>query len=313
MTTLDRLDGWTAAGVISQAQHAVLTAHVRQERFSLFVELNALLYIGVLSLVGGLIWTFRDYVANLGDAVILSILGVLMAASFSYCFLRGRPYANDEVQSPSLAFDYVVYFGCLVLAATLGYLETRFAVFRGWDTHLLLASIVFGVLAYRFDNRFVLSLAISTLAGYLGLKLSPFDTIDTDALRLLGLLYGAFLIGLGWLLYREGVKRHFLDTYVHIGTNVILVAAASGVLEPISGRAYLVALLAFAAAAIYLGVRFNRFAFVAYGTLYGYAGLSARLLDTMGGITVGLTYLVVTGSAVIIGLVVLARRFGRNE
>jgi len=313
VTTIDRLDGWKAAGVISDEQHAVLSAHVRQERFSVFVELSALLYIGVLSLVGGLVWTFREYVANLGDAVILSILGALMAAAFSYSFLRGRPYSNGEVESPSLAFDYVLYFGCLVLSATLGFVETRFALFRGWDTHLLIASVVFGALAHRFDNRFVLSLAISTLAGYVGLTISPFDTLNTELLRLSGLAFGVFLIGLGFLLHRQGVKRHFLDTYVHIGANVLLVAAASGVLEPVTGAAYLVVLLVLSAASIYLGVRFKRFAFVAYGTLYGYAGFSAKLLETTGSATGGLFYLAVTGTMVVIALVVVARRSGRDQ
>ena len=58
MTTLDRLDEWKALGVISEAQHATLSAIVRRERFSLYVELNALLYIGVIALVAGLGWTF---------------------------------------------------------------------------------------------------------------------------------------------------------------------------------------------------------------------------------------------------------------
>ena len=60
-------------------------------------------------------------------------------------------------------------------------------------------------------------------------------------------------------------------------------------------------------------MRYRRFAFVTYGTLYGYAGLSARLLDAMGGIIIGLTYFIVTGSIVVILLVVLARRIGRDE
>ena len=47
MTTIDRLDGWKAVGVISEEQHAMLTALVRRERFSVFVELSALLYLGV--------------------------------------------------------------------------------------------------------------------------------------------------------------------------------------------------------------------------------------------------------------------------
>lgn len=313
MTTLDRLDSWKASGVISADQHVLLRSLARHDRFSLFVELNALLYIGVLSVVGGLVWTFRDYVVNLGDAVILSILGLLMAVSFYYCFSRGVPYDNDEVESPSMIFDYVLYFGCLVLSATLGFIETRFAIFQGWSTHLLIASVVFGLLAYRFDNRFVLSLAISTLAGYLGLKIDAFDLADTDILRFTALVFGTALGGLGVWLYRQGVKPHFLETYIHIGGNVIMLATASGVLEPGSGWLYLAALLSLSAAAIYLGVRFDRFAFVAYGTLYGYGGVSARLLESIGGPTAALWYFLITGVMIVVGLIVLARRFGRDE
>ena len=144
MTTIDRLDGWKAAGAISEEQHTLLTALVRRERFSVFVELSALLYLGVLSIVGGLAWTFRDYVTNLGDAAILGILTLLMVLSFGYCFSRTHPYSNDEVESPTFVFDYVLYFGCLIFSATLAFIETRFGIFHGWDTHLLIAAIVFG-------------------------------------------------------------------------------------------------------------------------------------------------------------------------
>jgi len=313
MTTLDRLDRWKATGVITADQHLLLGSLVRQERFSLFVEINALLYIGVLSAVGGLAWTARDYVLNLGDGVILAVLGLLIAASFYYCFSRGVPYDNGEVESPSMIFDYVLYFGCLVLSATLAFIETRFAIFKGWSTHLFIASVVFGLLAYRFDNRFVLSLAISTLAGYLGLEIDAFDLAGTNLLRLTALVFGTTLGGLGVWLHRQGIKPHFLETYVHIGANVIMLATVSGVLEPGIGWLYLAALLSLSAAAIYIGIRFNRFAFVAYGTLYGYAGVSARLLESIGGPTMAMLYFIVTGMIIVIGLVVLARRFGRDE
>ena len=313
MTTVERLDQWRANDVITEAQHDTLADIVTRKRFSVYVEINALLYVGVVSIVAGLGWTFRDYVVNLGDVAILSILGLLMAGAFGYCFTKGPGYTNDEIESSSFGFDYVLYFACLVLSATLAFIETRFAVFHGWDMHLLIAALVFGSLAYRFDNRFVLSLALSTLAGYLGLKISAFDTLDTDRLRFAGFLYGAFLIGFGALLHHRRIKAHFLDVYLQLGVNAVLLAAISGVLEPGIGWAYLIVLLVLAGSSIYLGVRYRRFALVAYGTLYGYAGLSVRLLAAMGGVIIGLTYFIVTGSIVVILLVVVARRFGRDE
>jgi hypothetical protein len=317
MTTIERLDEWKALGTITDAQHATLAALVRRERVSLFVELSALLYLGVLSVVGGLAWTFRDYVENLGDAAILSILVLLMVLAFGYCFSRTKPYSHDEVESPSLIFDYVLYFGCLIFSSTLAFIETRFGVFGGWDTHLLIAALVFGGLAYRFDNRFVLSLALSTLAGFLGLRLSLFEDLDTDFVRLMAISYGAFLLGVGWLLHRQGIKRHFLDAYLQLGVNAVLLATASGILEQGTGLAYFGALLLLSAASIYLGVRHRRFAFVAYGTLYGYFGFSIKWLSAMGlsggSVIGGLFYFVVTGILVVIGLVTVARRFGRDE
>ena len=72
-------------------------------------------------------------------------------------------------------------------------------------------------------------------------------------------------------------------------------------------------LLILSAAAIYLGIRYRRFAFVAYGTLYGYARPEHPRLDDFSSITGALFWFVVTGSMVVLALVVLARRFGRDE
>lgn len=313
MTTLERLDGWKADGVISEEQHAFLSALVRQQRFSVFVELSALLYLGVLAIIGGLTWTFRDYINDLGDAAILSILVLLTTLSFAYCIVKAAPYSNNEVESPTFAFDYVLYFACLMFSSTLAFIEAQFGVFGGWDTHLLLAAIVFGVVAYRFDNRFVLSLAMSTLAGFVGLRLSLFDEMRTDQLRLIAIMYGGLLLGVGYLLWRQQIKRHFFDVHLQLGANAILLAAASGTIGGGYALVYLLALLMLSALAIMLGISYRRFAFVAYGTIYGYAGVSMKLLEVLRSPTLNLLYFVVTGSIVVITLVVVARTFGRDE
>ena len=313
MTTLERLDEWKVVGTISQAQYDTLAAMVRKERVSVYVELSALLYLGVLAFVGGLGWTMRAHVANLGDAVILSWLSLMVAAAFYYCFAKVEPYANTEVESPNLALDYVLYLGCLVLSAEIGYLEFRFHIFDHWHHHLLIVSVMFGALAYRFDNRFVLSLALSSLAGWLGLRIAGFDLVAADPLRATALIYGAFIAGIGTWLARQGIKAHFLDVYLHLSANVVLVALASGIGAPALGLVYLAALLSLCAAAVLLGIRYRRFAFVTYGILYGYGAVSFKLLDYFSGPTAIFLYGVVSGTLVLVALVALARRFGRDE
>ena len=314
MTTLDRLRHWNQAGVIDDFQHGTLAALVRKERFSVFLELNALLYLGVISFVAGLGWTFRAYFTNLGDPFILAVFSLLFAGCLSYCFSRAAPYSYEEVESPTLVFDYVLYLGCLILSAELAYIEFRFALFRGsWDAYLLMTTAVFALLAYRFDNRFVLSLALASLAGWFGLKVSSFGFRSPGSLRASALVYGTFVAVAGTTLYRQRLKPHFLDAYLHIAANVVFAAIVSGLGDRSQGALYLGALIVLSGVAIVLGVRFNRFVFVAYGAIYGYVGISVKVLERVRHDTAILGYFVVTGTLMIIALAMLARRFGRDE
>jgi hypothetical protein len=314
MTTLDRLRHWNETGIITGAQSQTLAALVRKERFSVFLELNAFLYLGVLALVGGLGWTFQTYFTNLGDPFILTTFSALVAGCLSYCFSRASPYAPGEVESPNFAFDYVLYLGCLILSAELAYIEFRFQLFLGaWDSYLLFTTATFALLAYRFDNRFVLSLALGSLAGWFGLKVSAFGFRSPDSLRVSALTYGAIVAGAGWALYRQGIKRHFLESYLHVAANVVFAAVVSGIADRSAGWIYLLAMVALCAVAIVLGIRFKRFVFVAYGIVYGYVGITIKVVPDFRHDTAFLAYFVVTGGLVIVALVLLARRFGRDE
>jgi hypothetical protein len=174
--------------------------------------------------------------------------------------------------------------------------------------------LLFFVLAYRFDNRFVLSLALSTLAGWFGLRTSRFGFIsNVDVLRLYALVYGAIVVSTGVWLFKRAIKRHFLETYLHIAANVVLIALVSGVVDRRSGEVFLLGLLAACAIAIWGGVQFRRFVFVVYGILYGYVGISARLLRDVHGDAAFLAYFVISAAAVVILVVRLARRLGREE
>src|SRR5215468_11276930 len=52
MSILSHLEAWRDNGRITAAQYGMIAAIWRKERVSVFIELNALLYIGVLSFAG---------------------------------------------------------------------------------------------------------------------------------------------------------------------------------------------------------------------------------------------------------------------
>jgi hypothetical protein len=315
VSALEHLDRWRADGAITAGQHLSLSRIVRRERVSLFLELNALLYLGVIALVGGITWTARAYAAQWGDAAILAALGAVLIACGSYVFGHAPRYSKDRVDPPGIAFDYALYLACLVFAVEVGYLEYRFHLLGArWNYYLLASAVLYFLLAYRYDNRFVLSLAIATLGSWFGVRLSSMPVFGAVVARTAGLAYGGVLAGLGMGLHRRDIKRHFLDTYLHIAANVVLAALMSGAVASGAARpAWMLALLVCAGGAVYTGIRFRRFAFLVYGILYGFFGICGEVLRAIGSLTAALAYVVVSAALVIIGLVVVSRRFGSES
>jgi hypothetical protein len=313
MTMAERLDRWRDEGIITVGQHEALGIIVRKDRFSVSLELNALLYLGVLSIAAGVLWTVQAHFKSLGDTVIVLALTLIVGLCVWYCFSRALPYSRDELASPTAIFDYVLYLGCLVFAIELAYLETRFTLLGdSWDAYILFSAAAFFAAAYRFDNRFVLSLALSTLAAWFGIKLTRLGYGSADSLRLSALVYGAIVAGMGAALRGFGIKQHFVETHLHVAATAAFVALTSGVPWGDASLLYLAGLLVLAAASIAYGIRHRQFAFVAYGAVYPYVGISLRLTRHWDA-TATLGYGVVSASAMVVLMVVVARRFGREE
>ena len=314
MTILERLSTWKETGAIDGAQYETIAAIVRKDRFSVFFELNALLYLGVLSLIAGAGWVIQAYAASLGDAAIISCLTLILFGSLYYCFTRGLTYSAAQVESPTLVFDYVLYLACLTLALEIGYVETRFHVLSGkWDNYLLVSAILFFGFAYRFDNRLVLSLALSTLAAWFGIRTSRLSLLAGTSIRGPALIYSAVVMAAGTWFFWRNIKKHFTETYFHIGVIVLFSALISQV---ISNESWfdLAAVLVFATVAILGGIKFRRFAFVIYGIFFSYIGISSQLLRGLRmDSTAALSYFLISGSMVTISIILLARRVGHEE
>src|SRR5579862_6793299 len=310
MTILNRLEQWKASGVLSPEQHTLLAGLSRGEPFSVFVELNILLYAGVLAFIAGLCWTVVTWSKQMGDVLVLASLSAMLVASLWYCFSRAPAWSPAETPSPSLLFDYVLYLGSLVWSVELSYIETRFHLLSGqWDLYLLSTAGLFFLLAYRFDNRFVLSLALSALAGYFGLTISHLPRHQDAAYRQYAIVYSVLIAAAGVACERRRLKPHFFGTYLNIAANVLFWAVLSGVFQSEGYGLWLVCLLAACAASLAWGLKRRQFSFIAYAAVYGYVGVSAVLLRTSVPV---FGYFLMTGVAMIVGLLHLARRFGRK-
>jgi hypothetical protein len=312
MTVLTRLEQWKEHGKILPEQHAHLAGLSRREPLSLFLELNALLYAGVLAFIAGLGWTVSTWSRQLGDVLVLTVLSTILAACFWYCFSHAPAWSPAETPAPNPIFDYVLYLGSLVWSIELAYLENHFHVLSGQlDLYFLATAGLFFFLAYRFDNRFVLSLGLSSIAGWFGLTISHWSAHQDAAYRRYALLY-CLLVGVcGVLLQRRGLKPHFFGTYLNVVANVLFWALLSGVFNPQGYGLWFLALLIACGASLAWGLAHRQFAFVAYAAVYGYVGVSSLVLRGITDESAVLSYFVVSGVAMLVVLVQIGRRFGR--
>jgi hypothetical protein len=314
MTILTRLEQWQERGVISAEQHAFLAGLSRRDLVSIFLELNVLLYAGVLAFAGGLGWTVGTWSQQFGDLLVLTALTAMLVACFWYCFERAPAWSANEVPSPSLVFDYVLYLGSLIWSVELGYIENRFHLLAtDWNLYLLITAGLFFFLAYRFDNRFVLSLALSSLAGWFGLTISHWPSHQDDTYRQYAIFYSLFIAAGGAILQRRGWKAHFLGTYLNIAANVFFWAVLSGVFQREGFIPWFLVLLVLCGASLAWGIKRREFSFVAYAAVYGYAGISSVLIRGINEEIAIFGYFVVTGIGMLVLLVAIARRFGREQ
>jgi hypothetical protein len=275
------LEDLRTRGVLPPRQYEALQEIISGKVLSLFIELRALLYLGILAILAGVGWIIRDYFAQLGHIIIIGSLSFSALAAIAYCFTRSNPYSNGEVESPSLVFDYILYLGCALYSLNLAYIETQFHLFgSSWPTYLLISSIGFFLLAYRFDNQLVLSLALSTLAAYFGFKLAGWQMIFQAYYRPCAILYGTIVLLIGIVLRARSIKKHFFDIFANFAAHFMFIASISGILEFGARSLYfpLLALLCLISTAYCFASR--NFLYLFYAVLYGYFGATVIFIKT---------------------------------
>lgn len=300
-------------GVLAPERAAPLLRAARGELVSLRGELRALLYLGVLLIVGGVSLLVQQNLERIGPPAIAAALALAAAACFFWVARRAPAFTWGEAAEGHLALEYLLLLAVLLAGADLAYVESEFTPLGDdWPWHLLLVALGAGAAAVRYDSRLVWALALSSFAAWrgvaVGLAAAPSWFGDAaGAVRANAVGCGLVFVALGHLLARTARKPHFEPVTVHLGWLLVLggLAAGATTFDDDAGRAWALALLAVGAGLAVWGFRRRRYWLFALGVASAYAGHARLAADFLGEAILGCFWFSWTATA-ILGLLVWA-------
>lgn len=290
-----------AEGLIGDDSLKRVTALEEGRLFSLHWELRTILYLGITLLTGGLGVLVYKNIDTIGHQAILAFIALVCAGCFYYCIRHKAPFSRLQVQAPNAFFDYILLLGCLTFVIFLGYWQYAYTIFgTAYGLATFIPMVVLFFCAYYFDHLGILSLAITNLAAWAGIAVTPMEILKDNAFsdsRLIytGLVLGALLILLGLASDRRHFKRHFEFTCTNFGIHLLFIAALAG--EFTSARIYcwlwFLLVLGFAGYFYIQARRQRSYYFFLVLATYTYIALSCmvvRFLEGIGSYDIGLVY-----------------------
>lgn len=234
MSPKDVLNELSKQGILSPEQQAGI-AEIEQKRpFSIHWELRSMLYIGILLLSSGLGLLVYDNFDQIGHGALLAAIAAACVGCFFFAWRYRPEWTRGQTKSRSTFGDYALILACLLFLTLEGYAQYAYNIFGNrYGLVTLLPAMLFLPLAYRFDHRGVLGMALTALISWVGVTVRPLELYfktnffdQRTTLSAIGL--ALVLIGLALGLERQRIKPHFTYTYLTIAGNLLLVALLGG-------------------------------------------------------------------------------------
>jgi hypothetical protein len=265
---------------ISWEQVPLIREYEATRPFSLHWELKTILYLGVVLLNAGLGLLIYLNIDTIGHQAVIALIAALCAACFWYADKYKAPFTIYQAQSPSPFFDYVVLLGCFTFLILEGYLQYQYEVFgQKYGLATFIPMILFFFVAYYFDHKGILSMAIAALASWLGIAVTPLDIFESNDFanaRIIytGIVLGTLLCSASFLLAQRNIKKHFSFTYLNFGANILFISCLAGLMALDNAFFFSGLLAVITAAAINYAKKENSFYFLVMAVLYAYWGIS---------------------------------------
>lgn len=264
-----------AAGALDETSASHMIALERRTIFSVYEEIRAAVYAAVALVVTGVGIIVKEHLDHIGPLTLVFILALAGVA----CYVPSIR-AESRSASRSAVAEYLLLLGALLLSADLGFAEAQFHWFgANWPRHLLILAALHAFAAYRFHSRLVLSVALTSLAGWFGIYRDPDGIADwhfgTSALSLRALLCATVI-----LLWRAMDQRmngaRFREVFEHFAVNLSFWGALGWCSDTHDRVIGMPVLFALAAIAIRTALRSGSEIFAVYGV--GYAAIGSSIV-----------------------------------
>ncbi len=281
------LGDWLQKGLIAPENAERIERFSLGQPFSLHWELKSLLYLGVVLLNVGLGFIIYENIDSIGHAVIIVLIGIISAGCFWYAIRHRRPFSLEEVESPTPYYDYILLLGCLTFLLMEGYWQYQYQIFgTRYGLATFIPMVLFFIVAYRFDNRGILTMGITALASWLGVTVTMNDLLtnnDFNSSKVIntGIALGTLLLAVTFLSERYQVKKHFSLTYLNFGVHILIVGSLAGMMMLEMSAIYFPLLMLACGFCVWYARKNESFYFLLLALLYGYIGITYMLFHTL--------------------------------
>lgn len=280
MKYTDITDLLTQQEIISDEQCNTIHTAEATRRFSIHWELRTVLYLGVTLLSSGFGVVIYENINSIGHTVLIALISLVCLACFFFAFKHRKPFTWGENLTTTNLDDFALLSGCLAFLTLEGYLQYQYDLFgTRYGLAALIPAILFFGLAYIFDHRGVLSMAITALTYSIGISIIPVKMWETFDLESRHLIMNALIIGIsltltGWFSEYKNLKKHFLFTYLFFGGNLAFIAALAGLFTLDFKLIYLLITATLASVFVIYARRKQSYMYLLMAVIYGYIALT---------------------------------------
>jgi hypothetical protein len=269
--------------ILTDQESQKIHYYYKHKLFSLHWEIKTILYLGVLLLSTGVGLAIYENIDSISHQAILAAIGLACFGCFFYCFRKLTPYSHEFVESPGLLFDYIGLLGCLLFLSFEGYFQYKYEIFgTRYGMAVMIPALLFSFIAYRFDHKGILSLAITGIAGWMGLAVTPHElllgTYEFPELTMIwtGLGFGITIGFIAFALEKKGIKKHFTPTYLNFSSNTLFIASLSGLIIEEGWLKVFFMFLLFSFCTVFFihAKRTHSYYYLILSVIYGYIGIT---------------------------------------